>query len=284
MAQLTWGMLEKSMFDPEKIEEAIARIVNEHNENEEAHLAEGQSLQSHKASEIIDHAVNSIVADKIKEGQVDISKLLSMLSSIGDIGVISDFSEFNEYLVGSGTVEKWIRRCKLKTGSTINSIASAYRKFCFSPGFSGSFRFDFRVYFDEEFNEGAEAYIKIASSNYLPDTGDSDDKCFGFKIEMIDEEELIYKVTGFVRRYDSLSTLVISEAIVATESHTLSIVKNAGVDYFYFYLDDVLIGSILKTGMAPYSTDEYIVHAIKNIAANSNWNWLISIGHKLWDY
>jgi len=64
MAQQTWGMLEKSMFDPEKIEEAIARLIAEHNDDETAHLGAGQSLQSHKASEIIDHLAGSIIADK----------------------------------------------------------------------------------------------------------------------------------------------------------------------------------------------------------------------------
>jgi parallel beta-helix repeat protein len=65
MAVPTWGMLAKSQTDPETIEEAIARLVQEHNENEEAHLGPGQSLYSHKASEIIDHLVNSVLAEKL---------------------------------------------------------------------------------------------------------------------------------------------------------------------------------------------------------------------------
>ena len=70
MAIPTWGMLEKSQTDPEKIEEAIARLIAEHNNDEAAHLGAGQSLQSHKASEIIDHAISSVVSDKIAEGAV----------------------------------------------------------------------------------------------------------------------------------------------------------------------------------------------------------------------
>jgi len=73
MATPTWGMLAKSQTDSEKIEEAIARLIAEHNDDEEAHLGAGQSLQSHKASEIIDHVVESIVADKIKKGEVNFS-------------------------------------------------------------------------------------------------------------------------------------------------------------------------------------------------------------------
>ena len=75
MSNPVWGMLEKSQTDPEKIEEAIARLIAEHNADETAHLEAGQSLQSHKASEIIDHVVNSIVTDKIKDGEVTIPKV-----------------------------------------------------------------------------------------------------------------------------------------------------------------------------------------------------------------
>jgi len=70
-----WGPLEKSQDDSEKIEEAINRLIAAHNDNPDAHTGEGQSLQSHKASEIIDHAVKSIIADKIGEFEVKISKL-----------------------------------------------------------------------------------------------------------------------------------------------------------------------------------------------------------------
>jgi hypothetical protein len=60
-----WGMLAKSAVDDETIEEAIARIVAEHNDDETAHLETGQSLQSHKASEIIDHLAGSVLLDKL---------------------------------------------------------------------------------------------------------------------------------------------------------------------------------------------------------------------------
>jgi len=67
---ITWGQLAKSQTDPEKIEEAIKRLINEHNADPEAHLVEGGSLKSHKMAEIIDHLVESIVADKIKNLQI----------------------------------------------------------------------------------------------------------------------------------------------------------------------------------------------------------------------
>ena len=70
MADPIWGMLAKSQVDPEKIEEAIIRLILAHNNDETSHLEVGQSLQSHKASEIIDHLAESIVEDKFATGSV----------------------------------------------------------------------------------------------------------------------------------------------------------------------------------------------------------------------
>lgn len=61
----TWGMLPKSQVDNETIEEAIDRLILAHNNDEAAHLDVGQSLQSHKVSEIIDHEAHSVYQDKI---------------------------------------------------------------------------------------------------------------------------------------------------------------------------------------------------------------------------
>ena len=63
-------MLAKSQSDNETIEEAIDRLILAHEADEEAHLGVGESLQSHKASEIIDHLASSIIADKIGNREV----------------------------------------------------------------------------------------------------------------------------------------------------------------------------------------------------------------------
>lgn len=66
MSDPIWGQLAKGVADPEKIEEAIARIVAEHEADPIAHLSTNGSLQSHKASEIIDHLAESILNDKLE--------------------------------------------------------------------------------------------------------------------------------------------------------------------------------------------------------------------------
>lgn len=75
MSIQTWGMLPKSQDDNETIEEAINRLIQVHDDDETSHLGTGQSLQSHKASEIIDHLASSIVNDKLLERTIEIDKL-----------------------------------------------------------------------------------------------------------------------------------------------------------------------------------------------------------------
>lgn len=74
MPLLTWGLLAKSQTDSETIEEAIVRLIAEHNADEEAHLGVGESLASHKAAEIIDHLAASVIADKIKDMELSFIK------------------------------------------------------------------------------------------------------------------------------------------------------------------------------------------------------------------
>jgi hypothetical protein len=59
-----WGLLTKSQTDPETIEEAINRIVGEHEAEPTAHLGEGESLEAHRTNDIIDHLAGSIPFDK----------------------------------------------------------------------------------------------------------------------------------------------------------------------------------------------------------------------------
>jgi len=112
MAIPTWGMLEKSQTDPEKIEEAIDLIVGEHNDDEEAHLGSGQSLQSHKAAEIIDHVAQSIVEDKLRDYNVTPIKLGTLVFS-------SFFESLDNYNKSSGCTYSILYRCVLLTTTAV---------------------------------------------------------------------------------------------------------------------------------------------------------------------
>lgn len=60
-----WGNAPRTTNDNTLIDEAIAEAIGSHEADPEAHLGADESLQSHRASEIIDHRAESVVNDKI---------------------------------------------------------------------------------------------------------------------------------------------------------------------------------------------------------------------------
>lgn len=108
MALNVWGLLEKSQSDSEKIEEAIDRLISEHNDDEDSHLETGQSLQSHKASAIIDHLALSIVEDKLANSSVTSDKITTNQIVAKDFRTASDVgSSVDGVKFYSGGIEVW---------------------------------------------------------------------------------------------------------------------------------------------------------------------------------
>ncbi len=75
MALPVWGNLAKSQVDEETVEEAIDRLIQAHKDDPDAHIETGQSLEAHKASEVIDHLADSIVDDKVAVFELGREKL-----------------------------------------------------------------------------------------------------------------------------------------------------------------------------------------------------------------
>lgn len=84
-----WGQMQKAQDDPETIEEAIARMIAEHEADPEAHLGEGESLSMHKHEDVIDHPAGSLLPDKW---------------SRRDFIYTPNFESLGAYTVTSGTV------------------------------------------------------------------------------------------------------------------------------------------------------------------------------------
>lgn len=60
-----WAGLERANNDPTTIDQAIGEAITAHNDDPDAHLGPDQALESHRASEIIDHRAESVVNDKL---------------------------------------------------------------------------------------------------------------------------------------------------------------------------------------------------------------------------
>lgn len=131
MALPVWGNLEKSQIDNEKIEEAIARLIQAHEDDPDAHIEIGESLQSHKAAEIIDHLVASIIADKIAVRNIPIEKIdydhFTLQFNWDTIdGWIDD-------IVGGGLISPYIGSLRMTSGNNLGDYAHLHCE-AFSEG------------------------------------------------------------------------------------------------------------------------------------------------------
>lgn len=274
MALPVWGNLEKSQIDSEKIEEAIARLIQAHEDDANAHLEVGESLYSHKASEIIDHIVASIIADKVKDGEITEPKLNALavrfITGAFDKGEIVDFKNFEDAVVGTGSVEKRYRTNKVYTGLNQNSIAKTYTIFRQSGSLwycPNDLKFDIHVYLSEhwgwEVAVGGEAYIKYGSG-LNADMGDNTNKCFGIKFE--DNAGGDIEATGFARHYGTIETVELATDIDPTHRHCFTILKTG--DKFEFFIDDVKKGEV-TVHITGTITDPNLINIVKNPVLNS---------------
>jgi hypothetical protein len=128
MALVMWEFLRKSQFDNEKIEEAIARLIAAHNADESSHLEVGQSLQSHKASSIIDHLAASVVEDKLGDKQVTVSKLYDDKLVLRP--TFESLDAWGQSAAGSGAaIFVSVGNCRLTCGSGSGDQTKVYIEF-----------------------------------------------------------------------------------------------------------------------------------------------------------
>lgn len=171
MENPVWGLLQKAQDDAETIEEAIERIVGEHNDDSEAHLGEGRSLNSHAASEIIDHLADSIITDKILDGSVEISKI----SNFNRLVFLASL-ETLDCFVNSGGIDVNAGEFDIQTSSTINTERFVYAR----PGIMPDYRKNSKIQFVLQF-------VQYGNMNFYAITGVEDIadpayQFYGFKI------------------------------------------------------------------------------------------------------
>lgn len=84
----TWGYLPKDQIDPTTVDQEIDLKIIDHEADPDAHLEVGESLQSHKASEIIDHVVGSVLIDKLSKTEMFATILFESLDGFTITGYV----------------------------------------------------------------------------------------------------------------------------------------------------------------------------------------------------
>jgi len=244
MSSEVWGNLAKSQTDSEKIEEAIARLILEHCADETAHLGVGQSLQSHKASEIIDHLAESIVSDKILNFNV-----LPTHMSTDKIQVWPSFEALDCWgTSGGGTATLYLGGIHLQAATPSGTYKKIY-------GATDIFDLDLGVK-----NPVFEAVVRVTgASGHLAyfGLGSNQTEGFGFKIL----NGVLYAFVTWAE------TIYLTEIVGADVSgwHSYRAVSTSGVKVEY-YLDEVLVHT--ETENLPQS-GEYLSSLFFRIQCNS---------------
>lgn len=85
----TWGLIPKSQVDPETIEQAIARMIGEHEADPVSHNGPDEAIAVHRQNEIIDHKAGSVLADKWTMSELEFSTVFENLTPFGTGGTVA---------------------------------------------------------------------------------------------------------------------------------------------------------------------------------------------------
>lgn len=241
----TWSLQSKSQIDPEKVEEAIARLILEHNEDETAHLGAGQSLQSHKAATIIDHVVDSVVADKLADQSLSLKKFTGNQYVISSCFESVDGWNSKQYL-GAGGYTLGIFGTKIYTDNnpgsatflaTVPDTTEYVLDFAKSPFFQTSLRINSSVNSGGTFRCGGS-------------------KRFGFKIE----NGVLYAQTDD----DVVETTTEIPGIDTTKYNIYRAVFDSVGGTIKYYVNGVL--KVTHTENLPTGNDDYLFsYGINNL-------------------
>lgn len=257
-----WGQLPKSQDDPEKIEEAIQRLVQAHNNDPEAHTAEGQSLQSHKASEIIDHAIKSIIADKIKEFQITPEKLNYDKIAIETIFESLDNWATFESEAGILNIRAQIGGLELRcNGSNGKWIEINVYPYVIEMSCEKNPIFQTTLKVIEGGTNNVDYYLVIGSDVYSEGLG----PYIGFKIS----NGTIYAVHSYCEEPDTPTEIATEiEGINPTQWHTYRAVIDYTNNKIEYYIDDVLVSE--HTENLPWQYEYNQPYMLFNYAIKNN--------------
>lgn len=93
-----WGQLEKAQDDDTTLESYIASEISDHNDDPDAHLASGGSLESHKTEGVIDHPPRSVLDDKFAWDRNFLDLDFRTLDGLGTVGTVEQNGADSLYL------------------------------------------------------------------------------------------------------------------------------------------------------------------------------------------
>lgn len=222
MAEPTWGALDKSQVDDETIEEAIARLIDVHLADADAHADAGESLDVHKEQATVDHPRGSILADK---------------ESFTEVIAKCTFESFDNWTtVGDVTLNEW-PGAELYVIWGAPDLSRLYSEpFWLSQwlDYAKNMLFQTALWITEE--EKTKAYVFFGKY-----TDDTHIEGFGFQI-------IGTVVKGFWGTIGAVATFTADLNIDPLNPHVYRVEYDATNENVKFYIDGVLKATIENIG------------------------------------
>lgn len=219
MADPTWGLLAKSMVDNETVEEAIDRLIAVHESDPEAHLGAGESLEQHKAEDVIDHPAGSVLADKWTNSEVEFSTAFDSLDGF--------FTDGSVFALWPGVV--------IEPDGTLYANRGEVQ----IDGESGQLAIDFskeqmlQFIFSADIGSDGEVYLGMFAESISNIKN-------GFGVQVIGTTMKFF--TGN-EAGDSFNYLQFND-FVALETYVVRMIYDPTSELFSCYVDGVLIGTL----------------------------------------
>lgn len=237
---IVWGLLPKAQDNPQTINEAIAAAIADHEADPEAHLGEGESLEMHRANEMIDHPAGSVAVDKFA-GARFITTCFESLDA------------WQQFISGTGTIESQLGSANLRTGATSGGKAALW---VVPDGFIGlnmAKAFFWRTTLKFSVNTAVTSYFGLG---YLVD--EEDFNGFGFR----NVDGVLHAWMG---DFTNLATISIA-GIDLSLPHTYEIRYTPDPQVVEYWIDGVMVASF-DSGNFPEDSDEFAAFEIRSTAS-----------------
>jgi len=240
MADPVWGQLAKAQDDAQTIEQAIDAAIAAHNDDPDAHLAAGQSIDVHRTNEMIDHPAGSVAVDKF-------SNAILLMTSFESVDAWLTFFS------GSGAKTLAFGSLQLYTGATSASVATLWTVPVTFQGFDPNKAFMWRSTLSLSATTAQTVYWGLG---YLEDAADQD----GFGYRVIDGTLVCFGAVA-----GSFTTHTIT-GYTLTDPHTYEIRYSVAGPSVEFWIDGTLEHT-MTSGFPTAALDEIAAFYITNSAA-----------------
>lgn len=221
-----WGLLAKSLTDSETIEEMVDRKIAEHEQDPESHMGEGESIDVHRKTEIVDHLAGSVLNDKFTMNE------FSFVSNFRDL------TNFSTY--GEASVDQHALGLYIEEGAVPKSYAHLY---FFRPSPFLTTQKDFLLQFlaqTDMSNTNGKIYMGHAFGN-----NPANFTFFGFE-----------RINGVLKGIAQKSTTKLSTGTITvdmSQAHIYRVQFVQGENKLYYYIDGQKVGEITYTLADPTS-------------------------------